>query len=165
MISLQRILVPTDFDEAAEAALGYARALARQFGATITVLHVADNVLSGSVGIEGYVGAFPDFQRSIEEAARRRLDALLDDEDRRELGATAVLRTSNAPALVISTFARDHDIDLIVMGTHGRGAMAHLLMGSVAERVVRLSPCPVLTVKHPEHEFIRPDALVQVARA
>jgi len=51
------------------------------------------------------------------------------------------------------------------MGTHGRGAVAHLLMGSVAERVVRTAPCPVLTVRRPEHEFLVPDALVAVARA
>jgi universal stress protein A len=165
MITLQRILVPTDFGEAAEAALTYGRALARQFGATLTVLHVADNVLTGSAGIEGYVGAYPGFQRGIEEAARSQLDVLLDDGDKRELHATTELRTSNAPAFVIASFARDNGIDLIVMGTHGRGAMAHLLMGSVAERVVRIAPCPVLTVKHPEHEFVRPDALVRVALA
>jgi nucleotide-binding universal stress UspA family protein len=54
---------------------------------------------------------------------------------------------------------------LIVTGTNGRGGVAHLLMGSVAERVVRTAPCPVLTVRHPEHEFVIPDALVAVARA
>lgn len=165
MISLKHILVPTDFGEAAEAALGYARELARVFHARLTVLHVADNVLAGTVGIEGYVGAYPDFQRSIEEAAKKQLDSILTDEDRRDLGATTVLRTSNSPAMTIVSYARDAGLDLIVMGTHGRGAMAHLLMGSVAERVVRTAPCPVLTVKHPEHEFVLPDALVQVARA
>jgi nucleotide-binding universal stress UspA family protein len=51
------------------------------------------------------------------------------------------------------------------MGTHGRGVLAHLMMGSVAERVVRIAPCPVLTVRHPQHEFVTPDALVVVARA
>jgi nucleotide-binding universal stress UspA family protein len=51
------------------------------------------------------------------------------------------------------------------MGTHGRGAIAQLLVGSVAEKVVRTAPCPVLTVRHPEHEFVVPDALVAVARA
>jgi universal stress protein A len=56
-------------------------------------------------------------------------------------------------------------IDLIVMGTHGRGALAHVVLGSVAERVVRLAPCPVLTVRNPEHEFVRPDALTVAARA
>ena len=57
---------------------------------------------------------------------------------------------------------REH-IDLIVTGTNGRGGLAHLLMGSVATHVVRTAPCPVLTVRHPEHEFITPDALVAVA--
>lgn len=161
MIALKHVLVPTDFGEASEAALGYARELARAFGAQLTVLHVADNVLAGTIGIEGYVGAYPDFQRSLEESARRQLDAVVTDEDRREFNARGVLRTSASPALTIVNFAREANADLIVMGTHGRGAMAHLFMGSVAERVVRTAPCPVLTVKHPEHEFLLPDALVR----
>ena len=81
------------------------------------------------------------------------------------LRARPIIITSNTPALAIVGYARDARVDLIVMGTHGRGAMAHLLMGSVAERVVRTAPCPVLTVRHPEHDFVLPDALVAVARA
>jgi nucleotide-binding universal stress UspA family protein len=73
--------------------------------------------------------------------------------------------TSAAPALAIVEYASANGIDLIVVGTHGRRAVAHLLMGSVAERVVRTAPCPVLTVRHPEHEFIRPDTLVAAAGA
>ena len=72
--------------------------------------------------------------------------------------------TSNSPATEIVNYARRNGIDLIVMGTHGRGAIAHLLMGSVAERVVRTAPCPVLTVRNPERDFVRPDALVAVSR-
>jgi hypothetical protein len=59
-------------------------------------------------------------------------------------------------------YAQEPTIDLVVMGTRGRGGMAHALMGSVAERVVRTAPCPVLTVKHPEQEFLAPDALTLV---
>jgi nucleotide-binding universal stress UspA family protein len=165
MVTLNRILVATDFGEAADAALNYGRALARVFGASLTLLHVAEDLLTASFGIEGYVGGYPDFQRSIEEGARRQLDSLLTEQDRTDLGAMAVLRTSSSPALTIVNYAKDMSADLIIMGTHGRGAMAHLLMGSVAERVVRTSACPVLTVKHPEHEFVLPDALVQVAKA
>jgi nucleotide-binding universal stress UspA family protein len=165
MIALKHVLVATDFGEAAETALTYGRALARTFGAKLTVLHVADNVLTGSVGIEGYIGGYQDFQRSIEEAARKELDALVAPDDTRQPGAVGVLRTSHSPALTIVTYARDAGVDLIVMGTHGRGAMAHFLMGSVAERVVRTAPCPVLTIKHPEHEFVVPDALACVASA
>jgi nucleotide-binding universal stress UspA family protein len=73
--------------------------------------------------------------------------------------------TSNAPALTIVKYAQETKVDLIVMGTHGRGALSHLLMGSVAERVVRLAGCPVLVVRHPEHEFVLPDALAVSARA
>jgi universal stress protein A len=165
MITLNRILVATDFGEAAEAALNYGRALARVFGASLTVLHVAEDLLTASLGIEGFVGGYPDFQRSIEEGARKQLDTQLSEQDRTDLGAVAVLRTSSSPALTIVNYAKDTKSDLIIMGTHGRGAMAHLLMGSVAERVVRTAPCPVLTIKHPEHEFVLPDALVQVAKA
>jgi nucleotide-binding universal stress UspA family protein len=73
--------------------------------------------------------------------------------------------TAIAKAAAIVDYAAQHAIDLIVMGTHGRGAISHLLMGSVAERVVRTAGCPVLTVHHPEHEFVLPDALVAVERA
>ena len=92
-------------------------------------------------------------------------DTLLSEEDREKLRATPILRTSNAPAAAIADYAKEERIDLIVMGTHGRGAIAHLLLGSVAERVVRSAPCPVLTVRSPEREFVVPDALVAVAKA
>jgi nucleotide-binding universal stress UspA family protein len=165
MVTLKRILVATDFGEAAEVAFAYGRELARAFGATLDVLHVADNVLARGFAVEGYVAAYPELQRDVEEAAARQLDALLCDEDRTVLGATAVIRTSTAPAVTIVEYAREAKVDLIIMGTHGRGAVAHLLMGSVAERVVRTAPCPVLTVRHPEHEFVLPDALVAVSKA
>jgi len=70
--------------------------------------------------------------------------------------------------LVATDFSKpsgDRHIDVIVMGTHGRGALTHLMLGSVAERVVRLAPCPVLTVRHPEREFIRPDTPATVVHA
>lgn len=164
MITLQRILVATDFGDAADAALAYGRELARTFGATLEVLHVVENVYEGLVA-DGYIAPDPDLQHQIEDAARRRVDALLCEEDRIELHAKPVILVSNATAFAIATYARDARVDLIVMGTHGRTAVAHLLMGSVAERVVRTAPCPVLTVRHPEHEFVLPDALVAVARA
>jgi len=79
-------------------------------------------------------------------------------DDRNALHARAVLETSDEPADAIVSYAKQAEINLIVMGTHGRDGLAHLLVGSVAERVVRSASCPVLTVKHPEHEFIIPDA-------
>src|SRR4051812_5258350 len=165
MIALKRILVATDFGEAAEVALNYGREFARMFGATLEVVHVCDSVAARGFGVDGFVPDFAALQREVEVAANTQLDALLTDEDRTALKAKPVLRTSASPALAIVEYAMESRADLILMGTHGRGAMAHLLMGSVAERVVRLAPCPVLTLRHPEREFVLPDALIAVAKA
>ncbi len=165
MISLKKIVVATDFGEAADAALSYGRELARSFNARLELVHVVENVLTRGFGAEGYVASYPELQEEVEEAAERQLASMLSDEDRQMLGAKAVLLKSNSPAFTIVGYAKEQDADLIIMGTHGRGAVAHLLMGSVAERVVRAASCPVLTVRHPEHEFVLPDALVAVAKA
>jgi len=165
MITLKNILVATDFSEPSDAALVYGRAFARNFNATLHVVHVVGNVSSAAYGAEGYVAAMPDLQQEVEGAARKQLDAVLIDSDERPLPTRGVLITSNAPAHAIVEYASREHVDLIVTGTHGRGAVAHLLMGSVAERVVRTAPCPVLTVRHPEHEFVVPDALVAVTKA
>ena len=165
MIALKNILVATDFSEPSDAALAYGRALARNFNATLHLLHAADNLLSASYGVEGFVATLPEMQQEIEDSARQRLNELLIDNDPDALPGKPVLVTSNTPAVAIVEYAAREHIDLIVTGTHGRGAVAHLLMGSVAEHVVRTAPCPVLTVRHPEREFVVPDALVTVTKA
>jgi nucleotide-binding universal stress UspA family protein len=165
MIALKRVLVATDFGGPSDAALIYGRELARSFGAQLVVLHVVDNTLTGSVAANGYVFTDPELQRSVEAAGLRGVENLLGPEDRAGLRAQAVIVISNAPADAIVGYARDAGIGLIVLGTHGRGLVAHLLLGSVAERVVRIAPCPVLTVRHPEREFVLPDALPAVASA
>jgi nucleotide-binding universal stress UspA family protein len=165
MILLKRILVATDFSAPSDAALAYGREFARTFNAQLVVVNVTDNVMARAFAGDGYVFSDPAMQRDIEAAARKQIDALLSDEDRDQLRAQGVVLTSNTPYVAIVEYAANNNIDLIVMGTHGRGAVAHLLMGSVAERVVRTAPCPVLTVRHPEHEFVVPDALVAVAKA
>ena len=165
MIALKHILVATDFGEPSDAALVYGRALAKAFGATLHVLHVVQDVYMASYGSEFYVPADPNVQNEINEAARKQLEGLVIDSDGSGPVTRKVLRTSNSASKTIVDYAAHADIDLIVMGTHGRKAVAHLLMGSVAERVVRTATCPVLTVHHPEHEFIVPDTLVAAARA
>jgi nucleotide-binding universal stress UspA family protein len=165
MITLTNILVATDFSEPADAALIYGRALARHFKSTLYVVHVVGTVPSAFSGVEAYVVSVPDLQQQIEDAARKTLDALVIDNDELPLPIRRVLITSNSPALAIVAYAREESIDLIVTGTHGRGAVAHALIGSVAERILRTAPCPVLTVRHPEHEFVVPDALVLEAKA
>src|SRR6185295_10849861 len=101
MVVMKRILVATDFGEAAGVALNYGRELARTFGASLDVLHVCDNVIARGLGADGFTVDYSTLQREIEASARKQLDALLDDEDRTMLNATPVLRISNAPAIAI----------------------------------------------------------------
>ena len=163
MIALKNILVATDFGEAADVAVRYGRELARNFGATLHVLHVVDDLAARVVGFPEYAPSLVRMQADAESAARRRLRTLISDEDRQRLQAKAIVLVSQWPARAILDYARDAHIDALVLGTHGRSKLAQLFMGSVAERVVRHAPCPVLTVRHPEHEFVLPDALQTVA--
>lgn len=148
MIVLKNVLVATDFEAASEAALVYGRALARTFGASLHLIHVAENQ---------FLRASATDPALLNFAQQRALAERLTTEDCDRLNARAVLKTSDSPSDAIVNYARTMSIDLIVMGTHGRSAMAQLLVGSVAEHVVRTAPCPVLTVRHPEHEFVVPD--------
>ncbi|HVB37840.1 MAG TPA: universal stress protein [Vicinamibacterales bacterium] len=154
MITLERILVPVDFSETSDVALKYGRALAENFHASLRLLHVLENPLLQNVASEVYVPP-PNFYEDWEKAVRQKLDGLLSAADRQALDATCEVR-QGSPFAEIINYACGENIDLIVMGTHGRGAVGHLLLGSVAERVVRKAPCPVLTVRHPEHEFVKP---------
>ena len=165
MIVLKKIMVATDFSEPSNAALAYGRQLARTFGAGLTLFHAADNMAARAAGGDGFAFTDPVLQTEIEEMARNKAGSLISDEDRDQLRAEAVVVTAVSPAAAIADYARREQVDLIIVGTHGRGALAHLVMGSVAERVMRTAPCPVLTVRHPEHEFVLPDALVSVAEA
>jgi nucleotide-binding universal stress UspA family protein len=137
------IIVPTDFSYASDAALGYARMLATRFGASLHLLHVVDEPGSWS---EVYA-AIPEIQRRLGADAARRLEAMAACLPPLVRASSAVV--CGAPVASIVKEAETRGADLIVMGTHGRRGMGHLLLGSVAERVVRLAPCPVLTVREP----------------
>jgi len=92
----------------------------------------------------------PGVHEEMERQARERLDQVLTADEKTRFKAETALRMGSAFVEVVR-YAREQGIDLIVMGTHGRGAIAHMLLGSVAERVVRKAPCPVLTVRHKSH--------------
>jgi universal stress protein A len=149
MIVLKDLLVATDFSPASDAALTYGRALAGAFGATLHVLHVAENHFMRPTAVDPY---------AMHAAVLQTLAQRLTAGDRTLLHARAVVETSDEPAESIARYAKTAKVDLIVMGTQGRTGLSHLVVGSVAERVVRHAPCPVLTVRHPEHEFVVPDA-------
>ncbi len=164
MITLKKVLVATDFGEAADAALAYGQALARTFGATLHVIHVVDDLFTRVAG-EGYVSVLPELQRDLETSAKARLDELLIDNDPKPLPVVKTIVVSNTPASAVVQYAADEAIDLVVTGTHGRSGVAHLFMGSVAEKIVRSASCPVLTVRHPEREFVKADTPAVKVRA
>lgn len=155
MPTISTILVATDFSEASESALAYAKSLASAFNATIHVVHVLEDLAAHAWTTEVYVAALPGVHEEMEKQARERLDACLSPQERDQFRAQLTLRTGSAFVEIVR-HAREIKADLLVMGTHGRGAIAHMLLGSVAERVVRKAPCPVLTVRQPEHEFVHP---------
>jgi nucleotide-binding universal stress UspA family protein len=163
MIVLKTILVATDFSDTSDTALTYGRDLARSYESSLHVLHVVESAVGYLADAES-IGVLMDLQAQIERHARGRLETVVTDEDRTTLHARPVILTAGRAADGIVQYAKDNAIDLIVIGTHGRSGFAHAIMGSVAERVIRLAPCPVLTVRHPEREFVAPDALVAVKR-
>jgi nucleotide-binding universal stress UspA family protein len=154
-----------DFSAPSDAALEYARTVARRFGASLHLLNVPEDPYRALYSAEVFVPEVEGLRDDILADAIGRLKDRLQASDNRELGAT-VDAMIGTPAWSIVEYAGSHDIDLIVMGTHGRGGMSHLLMGSVAERVVRTAPCPVLTVRQsrttrPATEA-RPEAVLEV---
>lgn len=151
MIALKRILVPTDFSVCSDAALKYGRALTEAFGATLHLLHVVQDPYTQPWAAEAFPTPLGEMLAQWEDQARQRLATLLPDGDR----TGAVIATIvGSPFYEIVRYASEQQIDLIVIGTHGRGPLGHMLLGSVAEKVVRKAPCPVLTVRHPQHEFV-----------
>jgi nucleotide-binding universal stress UspA family protein len=154
-IVLQHILVPTDFSDESRAALAYGVALAETFGATLHLLHVLEAVVTP----EPLTVQFESRQveAAIEAAAWEQLRGLLPSGDQARLGAKLAIQWG-IPATEIIRYGKDHAIDLIAIGTHGRGGLKRLILGSVAESVVRGAPCPVLTIRHPEREFVAPSA-------
>lgn len=140
------VLVATDFGEAATAAFHHAREVAQAFGARLHVLHVTED-LNATAAVGSVTGLdFSRRQMELEVEARDRLRAMLDD-DLRSAGTETVVMTSNRPAGAILKYAEDANIDLIVLGTHGRHGFSEFFMGSVAQQVVRRAQCPVLTLR------------------
>ncbi len=140
-MKLKRIVYATDFSPLSEVALQYATALARDTGATLLITHVEEDPLAYGAG-EGFV-ALPEW---TSEAIRKRLEAVVPPDANVKYEHRLLLGN---PAEMIVQLAEEEKADLVVLGTHGRSGLSRLLMGSVAEAVVREAPCPVLTVKLP----------------
>ena len=157
MTPYKRLLVPVDFSPVSLEALASARELARTTGASLHLFHSVDDVAWRYVGYP--LDALAQVQTAVTDSANEQLRELAIQEQREGLAVESTLVVSTRPASAIVAFAREHAIDLIVMGTHGRGAMLRMMLGSVAEHVVRTAPCPVMVVRDP-----RPRAAATHAR-
>ncbi len=155
MIELKRILAATDFSEYGATAVRYACEFANAFSAELDLLNVVEPPAAAysEFGI-GYLGV-EGIEEDLKNAAAAALNAVPDPPWQDKLMVTRTVLVGT-PFIEIVRHARDRDVDLIVIGTHGRGAIAHMLMGSTAEKVIRKAPCPVLTVRAGQHEFVMP---------
>jgi nucleotide-binding universal stress UspA family protein len=147
---LKKILVPLDFSDCSKSALRYAIPLAREHGAALTLLYVVPPVYAS--GEYGGIDC-AQFQADMRTGARRELDKVLEEDVFGAVPADAVVR-SGVPATEVVAAARALPADLIVIGTHGRTGLKHVVLGSVTEHVVRRAPCPVLVVREHEREFL-----------
>lgn len=144
-IEIKRILCPTDFSGSAEHALQYALAIAEQHGATVELLHVRESsAYENDSPLEGDTSS-----KAFEDRLRERLGEIAAAADANVVVKNNLL--AGVPYAEIVNRSKTWPADLIVLGTHGRTGMKHLLIGSVAEKVVRSSPCPVCRVRHPDH--------------
>lgn len=146
---LKKILVPIDFSDCSKKALQYAIPLAKQHGAELTLVYVAPSppYASGEYGVIDYTSIEADMRAS----GQNQLKALV--EDLHGIPAETTVRCGSAAHEIIDT-AKEILADLIVISTHGRTGLQHILLGSVAEYIVRYAPCPVLVVREREHEFL-----------
>jgi nucleotide-binding universal stress UspA family protein len=156
MIALKTVLVATDFSETSDVALRYGKALAQAFGASLHVLHVVQEPFAQPWAVEAYGFSLATLQEEWVREANARIEKTLTDEERASYRAELVTRLGH-PVVEILKYAGEQTVDLVVIGTHGRGPLGHMVMGSVAERIVRKAPCPVLTVHQHEREFVAPD--------
>jgi nucleotide-binding universal stress UspA family protein len=157
--TFSKIVAATDFSEDSNLALGFAQELALKFSADVVLLHVdqplAPVMMTPELGPSMDVGAMGRIAEEQRMLAQKELDKIAGK--LREAGLKVKVQLKvGSPFLEILHTAQSENADLIVLGTHGRTGLAHVLMGSVAERVVQKAPCPVLTIRHPDRKFKHP---------
>jgi nucleotide-binding universal stress UspA family protein len=153
MAEIQRILLATDFSENSKWALTYALSFAKKYDAKLYILHVIQQP-TYPLGMYAEVSfdAMDKFNRNISDATDKEMKKLCETE-LGELKNYESMVVSGTPFLEIIRTAREKEVDLIVVGTHGRTGLDHVLFGSTAEKVVRQAPCPVLSVRLPGKEY------------
>lgn len=155
MIKFRRILLPTDFSANSRIAQAYACDLVEQHQAELHLLHVTQEmVLVAADPLSGFVMPAADTD-AAKAGAERELKHFLNPEWTAQRRVVYAVR-NGSPFVEVVRYAREHEIDLIVISTHGRTGLAHVLLGSAAENIVRTAPCPVLTVRPTDHKYEAP---------
>lgn len=158
MIAIKTILLPTDGSECSQKAMAYALAFANQFRARVVGLYVIDQRWEDQTRQNFGEVQQAILQKAIERSeneARGIVEAVADAGTKVGVAVDPRIVTGT-PVEQIVRLAKELSVDLIIMGTHGRTGISHVFLGSVAEKVVRRAPCPVLTVRPREHDFIVP---------
>lgn len=145
-LGIRRILVPIDFSEHSKNALKYAIPYAVQFSARLDLLYVVEPTIYPADFSFGQVG-FPNIEEELRKRGSEELNALVRNEIKGRVPAESAVRTGK-PFYEINEFARENNIDLIIIATHGHTGVEHILFGSTVEKVVRKAPCPVLVVRN-----------------
>lgn len=154
MVDIKNILYTTDFSDYSKYALPYAVEMAEKFDATLNCLYVVEPV-NTPVDFGWTQVNYVELEEQHTEHARESLEKLVQEEIPEHIDRKVHIFHGRSFKEII-TFSKDTEIDLIVMATHGLSGLSHILFGSTTEKVVRKSPCPVLTVRHPEHKFEMP---------
>ncbi|MCA9079552.1 MAG: universal stress protein [Planctomycetaceae bacterium] len=155
MINLKKILVPTDFSEFSLHAMKYGCEFARRFGAELHAVSVVEDIYPLVPESGMLLPTATNYLNDLKAAAEKTLATRPDPSwvEGVEVKREVLIGTA---FLEIIRYAKEEDIDMIVIGTHGRTGLVHALMGSVAEKIVRKAPCPVLTVRPEGHDFVMP---------
>jgi nucleotide-binding universal stress UspA family protein len=153
-VSLKKILVPQDFSEYSLHALKYAVTFAELFKSELIVLHIVEPIVYPADFSFGQV-SIPAMEEEIRKHSEEQLTELVAREIPTGIKATPIIRIGK-PFIEIVEVAKSENTDLIVISSHGRTGMDHVLFGSTADKVVRKAPCPVLTIRPHEHEFVVP---------
>lgn len=154
MPQIKRIVVPVDFSEYSKRAFRYSIDFAQTFGAEMILVYVVEPVIYPADFSFGQV-ALPSMEHELQQRSQEQLAALIAKEVPQGVHARSVIR-SGKPFVEIIQLAKEEEADLIIIATHGHSGIEHVLFGSTAEKVVRKAPCPVLSIRSPEREFVMP---------
>lgn len=155
MIKIEKILFPTDFSEHSKHAFTYALSFAKEYGARLYMLHVIEDVQYLANAYMFDVPMMPSFA-DMEQNRQKEMEEFIEREVTDPSISVEKVIKHGRPFVEIIQVAREENVDLIVIATHGRGGLEHVLFGSTAEKVVRKAPCPVLSIRLPGHEFSMP---------